>query len=346
MGRHPTKKRPRQLHLGYAHRTGGPPDEAERAVRLAEDAAFDFVLFDGRLGPGTGLEPFTAAAHAAVRSTRIGLLATGDPLRQEPFNLARLVASLDHISGGRAGWLVTEEHPGGDRTGPLPRSAAVERTREFVELVRALWDSWDDGAFVRDKDSGAFVDADRISAVDHVGAHFQVRGPLNLARPPQGRPVLAHAGDELAAAVPDAELALPGGAAARTGRGLVLPDLIPVIGEDVADVRDLHEQLHAEPSGERALASGSVLVGDPDTVARHIAGAFSAGTVDGYLLHAPPQPGQLRRFTELVVPLLRRHGVFRHDYAGRSLRSHLNLDRPARRDPARRPAPPRTGTAS
>ncbi|MCA1226572.1 MULTISPECIES: LLM class flavin-dependent oxidoreductase [unclassified Saccharopolyspora] len=346
MGRNQHKKRPRQLHLGYAHATGSAPDELDRAVRLAEDAAFDFVLLDGRRDTGTGLEPFTAAAHAAVRSTRIGLLATGDPLRHEPFNLARLVASLDHISGGRAGWLVTEEHPGGERAGPLPRADAVERTREFVGLVRALWDSWDDDAFVRDKGSGAFVDADRIRAVDHVGAHFQVRGPLNLARPPQGHPVLAHAADELAAAVPDAELVLPGGATDRGEHAAVLPDLIPVLGEDVAEVRDLHEQLHATPGGERALASGAVLIGDPDTVAGRIAESFSAGQVDGYLLHAPPQPGQLRRFTELVVPLLRRRGVFRHDYADRSLRSHLNLTRPARRDPSRRPAPPRTGAAS
>ncbi|GAB1813338.1 hypothetical protein MUNTM_23770 [Mycobacterium sp. MUNTM1] len=156
-------------------------------MREAEVAKFDFVLFDGGRAAGAAsaaLDPFTVAAYAAVRSSRIGLLVAADPLRYEPFNLARLVASLDHISGGRAGWYLAS----------APADAAQSRIREFVAVVRELWDSWADGAFIRDKASGRFVDPEKIRTIDHVGKHFRVRGPLNVARPPQGQPVLARAG--------------------------------------------------------------------------------------------------------------------------------------------------------
>ena len=117
----------------------------------------------------------------------------------EPYNLARQMASLDHLSGGRAGWnVVTSAHPAGGynfgRDGLEDHALRYERAREFVEICFGLWDSWDDDAFVLDRESGVYFDPDKMHYLHHKGKFFTVRGPLNIARPPQGRPVIIQAG--------------------------------------------------------------------------------------------------------------------------------------------------------
>src|SRR4029077_277828 len=107
--------------------------------------------------------------------------------------------SLDQISGGRAGWNPRTSHKKGDapnysREEHLSHAARYDRAIEFAEVVNGLWDSWDEDAFVRDKDSGMFFDPSKVHALNHKGAHFQVRGPLNVACSPQGRPVVVQAG--------------------------------------------------------------------------------------------------------------------------------------------------------
>lgn len=145
------------------------------------------------------LEPFTQMAALSQLTSRIGLVATGCTSYYEPFNMARIVASLDHISGGRAGWnIVTGRHPlaafnFGHLDG-IPHAERYERGREFTEVVLGLWDSYEDGAFCRDVKSGYYVDPAKMHTLDHNGKYYSVRGPLNLARPPQGRPVLVQAG--------------------------------------------------------------------------------------------------------------------------------------------------------
>ena len=138
------------------------------------------------------------AAIAAV-TKRIGLIATASTTYTEPYNLARLFASLDHLSGGRAGWnIVTTSAPQAAQNFGLPEHPPhherYERAREYLDVISRLWDSWEDDALVNDPVSGIFADTSKIHALDHVGKHFRVRGPLNISRAPQGRPVYVQAG--------------------------------------------------------------------------------------------------------------------------------------------------------
>jgi len=144
------------------------------------------------------LEPFTQMAALSQRTSRIGLVSTACTSFWEPFNLARLAASVDHISGGRFGWnIVTGRHPlaapnyGRDSIAHADR---YHRAHEFTEVVLGLWDSYEDDAFCRDLESGYYFDPAKIHTLNHDGEFYKVRGPMNLARPPQGRPVLVQAG--------------------------------------------------------------------------------------------------------------------------------------------------------
>ena len=144
-------------------------------------------------------EPLTLLSALAMVTTHIGLTATASTTYQEPYNLARKFASLDHISHGRAGWnLVTSAQPaealnfGRDRVGDHPERYG--RAREFAKVVYGLWDSWDDDAFVRDVEGGLYFDPEKMHYLRHEGEHFKVRGPLNIPRPIQGYPVQVQAG--------------------------------------------------------------------------------------------------------------------------------------------------------
>lgn len=176
-------------------------------ARRAEASTFDAIFFaDGpaladnvRYAQRIYFEPITLLASIAAVTSRIGLIATASTTYTEPYNLARLFASLDHLSGGRAGWnIVTTSTPQAAQNFGLPEhpahTARYERAWEFLDVVTRLWDSWEDEALVNDPASGIFADTDKIHAIQHVGKHFRVRGPLNIARPPQGRPVYVQAG--------------------------------------------------------------------------------------------------------------------------------------------------------
>jgi len=144
-------------------------------------------------------EPITLLSALAMVTDRIGLIATMSTSYNEPYHVARKFASLDHISGGRSGWnLVTSgqmaEALNFNRTAPFPHHERYHRAHEFAEVVRSLWDSWDDDAFVRDKDSGLFFEPDKMHYLNHKGKDYSVRGPLNVPRSPQGQPVLVQAG--------------------------------------------------------------------------------------------------------------------------------------------------------
>jgi FMN-dependent oxidoreductase (nitrilotriacetate monooxygenase family) len=181
-------------------------------AQIAERAKFDAVFFADSVGiRDTNLaslsrtaradhfEPLTLLAALSVVTKNIGLIATVSTTFNEPFNVARKFASLDHLSGGRSGWnLVTsssetealnfgfEQHPA--------HAVRYERAREFYDVVAGLWDSWEDDAFIRDRESGIYFDPDKLHTLDHRGPHFKVRGPLNVARSPQGWPVVVQAG--------------------------------------------------------------------------------------------------------------------------------------------------------
>ncbi|MGE3917606.1 MAG: LLM class flavin-dependent oxidoreductase [Hyphomicrobiaceae bacterium] len=145
------------------------------------------------------LEPVTLLTALAGATRRIGLGGTVSTSFTEPYNVARQFASLDHISAGRAAWnVVTSANDYAARNFGhaklAPHAERYERAGEFVDVVKKLWDSWDDGAFVRDRASGLYFDPARMHTVDHQGKFFKLYGALNLARPPQGHPVISQAG--------------------------------------------------------------------------------------------------------------------------------------------------------
>ncbi len=145
------------------------------------------------------IEPFTLLAALASVTTHIGLACTASTTYEEPFSLARKFASLDHVSGGRAAWnlVTTGNHTAAQnfsRGAHPPKTQRYQRAREFADVVLGLWDSWDDDAFIRDRESGVYFDPGKMHVLGHAGEHFNVMGPLNVARSPQGRPVLVQAG--------------------------------------------------------------------------------------------------------------------------------------------------------
>ncbi len=210
--------RPAAIHTGAWRYPGADAganfslDQMRRSIRRLEEAKFDaFFMADHlallnmpmaalqRSHTVTSFEPLTLLSALAMETDRIGLVATASTTFDAPYHIARRFASLDHISGGRAGWnVVTTANP--DAAFNFGHEIQMEHderyglAREFVDVVTGLWDSFADDAFVRDQESGIFVDPSRIHVLDHKGASLDVRGPLNIARPPQGWPVIVQAG--------------------------------------------------------------------------------------------------------------------------------------------------------
>ncbi|CAN5519746.1 LLM class flavin-dependent oxidoreductase [soil metagenome] len=176
-------------------------------AQLAESAAFDSLfLADGPALTGSGefrppgqLEPFTLLTALSQHTSRIGLIATVSSTYNEPYNLARRLASVDHVSGGRAGWNIVTS-AGADEAANFgfadrpSHAARYERADEFLTVAKSLWDSWENEALLADKASGRFADPARLHAVNHAGKYFTVAGTLNVERPPQGYPLLVQAG--------------------------------------------------------------------------------------------------------------------------------------------------------
>ena len=179
-------------------------------ARVAEAAKFDALFVADSIAAATGtiashmarsdhFEPLTLLSALSAVTDNIGLIATATTSYNEPYHVARKFASLDHLSGGRAGWnLVTSDNAAEaqnfGRDEHLGHGERYSRAKEFHQVVTGLWDSWEDDAFVRDKASGNYYDPAKLHVLDHVGEHFRVKGPLNVARSPQGQPVIVQAG--------------------------------------------------------------------------------------------------------------------------------------------------------
>lgn len=184
------------------------------AARTAERGLFDMAFLADSLSARNGeqpietfertghvvhFEPLTLLSALSAITSHIGLVATASTTYWEPFHLARLFASLDHLSNGRAGWNVVTSSDSAaagnfSRESHLRHADRYDRAEEFVAVVKKLWDSWDDDAFIADKASGIAFDRKGVQAPNHVGKHFSVKGPLNVARPVQGHPVIVQAG--------------------------------------------------------------------------------------------------------------------------------------------------------
>jgi FMN-dependent oxidoreductase (nitrilotriacetate monooxygenase family) len=302
--------------------------------------------------PGNGRqvfpEPATLIAALAPLTTHLGLVATATTTYSDPYTVARRFGTVDHISDGRAGWnLVTsqiEDEAGNFGFGRHPDHAhRYERAEEFFDVVAGLWDSFEDDAFPRDKASGCFLDPAKAHILNHVGRHFRVRGPLNLPRCPQGRPVVAQAGSSedgrrLASRVADlvftaqSELteaqefcrdikarAVAHGRAADDVK--VLPGLMVVTGPTEAEARRLYEELQALVDDATAMRLLSRLTGGLD---------IFRFPMDGPLPELPPSNAAKARQAHLAAKA-RREGLSIRQvarYLGTSLGHRLVVGAP------------------
>lgn len=310
-------------------------------ARAAEAAKFDLIfLADGAGTRGDNVEVLSRVAHSyqaqfepltllsalSAVTERIGLVATASTSFNEPYHVARKFASLDHLSAGRAGWnVVTTGNEHEARNFNLDKHYAhadrYARAREFVEVVTGLWNSWEDDAFVRDKERGIFYDAAKRHVLHHRGEHFKVQGPLSVSRTPQGHPVVVQAGSseagkELAArngeVVFTAQQTLEEAVAfyadlkgrlARYGRShddlRVMPGVFPVVGASEAEAREKFEQLQALIDPVVGLSLLSTIAGGVD---------LSQYPLDGPIPDLPETNGTKSR-QQLVIDLARRENL-------------------------------------
>lgn len=275
----------------------------QRLAQIAERGKFDSIFFadspqlvaDVGRRPSGNLEPLQILTAVSTVTEHIGLVATATTSYNEPYNLARAFASLDHISGGRAGWnIVTTaglDAAQNFNLDTLPNHGdRYARAAEFVDVAQQLWDSWDDDAILADKDAGVWGDNDRVRTVDHRGEYFTVRGPLNVPRPIQGYPLLVQAGSsedgkvlasKYAEAVFTAQQTIEDARAfysdlkqrtAAVGRNpdhiKILPGIVPVIGSTEAEARELDAELDRLIVPEYALQQlAKTLKVDPSVLA-------------------------------------------------------------------------------
>ncbi len=217
-----------------------------------------------RSGTVTSFEPFTLLSALAMVTERIGLIATASTTYDAPYHIARRFASLDHISGGRAGWnIVTTSNPDAARnfgmTEHMDHAERYARAREFHDVVTGLWDSFAEDAFIRDKESGIFWDPARMHKLDHEGKYLSIAGPLNIARPVQGWPVIVQAG------------------ASDSGRQLAaeVAEMIFAAGGPMADARAYYADIKSraakagrDPALIKILPGALVTVAETDDAAR------------------------------------------------------------------------------
>lgn len=356
-------------------------------------------------------EPVALLSALAIHTQRIGLVATATTTYESPYLLARKFATLDHLSGGRSGWnVVTTSSPEDalnfSRGEHVAKDLRYQRAIEFVTVAKGLWDSWADDAFTENKASGQFLDPTRVHVLEHKGSHFSVRGPLNVARCPQGRPVLFSAGQsedgrELAAAHSDCVFAVTSTLESvlslsedlrarlekhgRHRRDLrIIPGASIIVGRTAEEADEFYEELGslispalgidylskavskdlsgydldapfpeldpAELLGINSIrveisrlarknsmtirqtyqhvipSSGHVIFkGSPTQVADQMEDWYRTKACDGFLVDFPVAPRDLQNFVDLVVPELQRRGLFRTEYAGRTLRETMGL---------------------
>jgi FMN-dependent oxidoreductase (nitrilotriacetate monooxygenase family) len=271
------------------------------------------------------LEPLTLLSALAVVTKNIGLIGTATTTYNDPYNLARKYASLDLISGGRAGWnLVTSGNEGeafnfGEKPLP-PHAERYDRAREFATVVKGLWDSWEKDSFIRDKESGEFLDTNKLHILNHHGKYFSVRGPLNVARSPQGRPVIVQAGssevgrDFAAETAEVVFVATPTLAEAQEfyadlkkrtvaqGRSRddvkILPGLFPVVGRTREEAQQKYQELQDLIHPDVGLGLLSVLLG----------ANLTGVDIDGPLPELPTAIGHKGR-QKLLIELAQRENL-------------------------------------
>jgi len=336
--------RPVSLHTGAWRYPGAYADanfnfaHLKRFAQTLEAAKFDaFFMADHlavlnmpiealrRSHTVTSFEPFTLLSALAAVTDHIGLVATASTTFDAPYHIARRFASLDHISGGRAGWnIVTTSNPDAARNFGLDEHVEHDeryhKAREFYDVVTGLWDSFADDAFIRDAGSGLYFDPAKLHVLDHKGEHLSVRGPLNIARPIQGWPVIVQAGAsdagrQLAAETAEVIFAAHGDLAAgqrffadvksraeKLGRSRddikILPGAFVIVGDSVEEARAKRATLDSLVYYESGIASLSIALG-------HDASGFDP---DGPLPDTP-ETNASRSGRERVIELARKESL-------------------------------------
>lgn len=398
----------------------GSPTDIDWLISIAkkaEEGTFDMFFVGDALAtnvhrlPSTmaRLEPLTLLSAVAVNTKYIGLAATASTTFSDPFTLARSFSSLDHISRGRAAWNVVTSYSNDvarnfskeDMPGHADRYA---KATEFLDVANKLWEGWQEGAVIADKASGQYFVDGKINAIDHRGEHYQVQGPLNITRSPQGKPVIIEAGSsadgqKLAAAT--AEVVFTASASLEEGQAfyrsqkqqvveagrnpdhlLILPGVMPIVGRTREEAKETWRQLNLlvdidngikqlsarfdldmtqfpldgpvpeipavqgnqsrvkllTDLAERenltlrelaAIAAGSrghrVIVGTAEDIVDDLQQWHEQQGADGFNIMPAIIPEQLDLFVELVIPELRKRGLFRDRYAFSTLRENLGL---------------------
>jgi alkanesulfonate monooxygenase SsuD/methylene tetrahydromethanopterin reductase-like flavin-dependent oxidoreductase (luciferase family) len=354
-------------------------------ARQAERGLLDFITIEDGLalqsssssGPDRRadqvrgrLDAVLIAARVAPLTTRVGLVPSVTVTHTEPFHLSKAIATLDYVSLGRAGVRVQVSgrpheaaHFGRrdfppdmyrDRSRPEIRAAVDDLFAEagdYVEVLRRLWDSWEDDAEIRDAVTGRFIDRQKIHYVDFEGRWFNVKGPSITPRPPQGQPVvtaLAHAPGPLRFAAQHADIvyvtphdddqaesivAETASEYARSGRP---PGDLRIFGEMVVFLDDSETAAAARKGrlddlyGREYRSDAEVFVGTPNQLGALLATRQSSGLA-GFRLRPAAIPHDLDAITDRLVPALQERGVFRRSYDSTTLRGHLGLSRPANR---------------
>ncbi len=332
-------------------------------VATAQRGLLDLVAFDDafslqpvtRHGVQGRLDAALVASRLAPRSAGIGLVPTIDTTHTEPFHVSKAVATIDHVSRGRAawqvGWSTTQQATDAfGRKAAQDEVDAIDEAGEVIDVVGRLWDSWEDDAEIRDRATSRFVDRDKLHHVDYEGIRFAVKGPSITPRPPQGRPpvvVTATSDEALALAARRADVVrlratslddalaqrsrlddLAGDAGRSTDEVRVLVDTYVVLADDESSARARLELLDdLEPS---SWATDSLVhVGTAGALAETIETWVAAGAVDGFHVRPSSLSTDLDVLVDRVVPILQSAGLFRTAYPGRTLRDTLGLARPA-----------------
>ncbi|QRP49746.1 LLM class flavin-dependent oxidoreductase [Amycolatopsis sp. FDAARGOS 1241] len=330
-------------------------------VQEAEAAKLDFVTFEDFLSLRTGargpfedrtdvvqgrLDAVLIASRVAPLTSRIGLVPTAVVTHTEPFHLSKAIATLDYVSGGRAGVRVQvsrheEEYANFGRRSPGPAEDLFDEAADYVEVLRRLWDSWEDDAEIRDVATGRFVDRDKLHYIDFEGRWFSVKGPSITPRPPQGQPLvaaLAHndVAYRLAERAADLVYVTPRDRSQAGDIVGALDDRLKVFADLVVFLDDkpgaaAGRKAHLDDlAGAEYTSDAHVFTGTPAELADLLLDWHAAG-LTGFRLRPGSIPGDLTAITRGLVPELRERGGFRHDYDAATLRGRFGLPRPANR---------------
>jgi alkanesulfonate monooxygenase SsuD/methylene tetrahydromethanopterin reductase-like flavin-dependent oxidoreductase (luciferase family) len=354
-------------------------------VAQAEQGLLDFVTIEDSLGLQSDdpfapddrtdrvrgrLDAVLIAARIAPRTNGIGLVPTATVTQTEPFHVSKSIATLDYVSTGRAGVRVqiSARHDVADHFGRrrLPRLSAADladppvqrqineyfaEAVDYVEVLRRLWDSWEDDAEIRDVATGRFIDRDKLHYIDFEGPWFSVKGPSITPRPPQGQPVVAALGHgaaayQLIASSADVGFVTPHDAAQASdiageigvlqraaGRGSDAPhifgEVVVFLDDDAATAQTRRHRLD-ELAGTEYDSDAAIFTGAPKELADVLQEWHAAG-LTGFRLRPAALPHDLLQITDGLVPELQRRGLFRTAYEAATLRGLLGLSRPANR---------------